>query len=315
MGSAITKTIDYSIKEITNDQLTQEDCIKFLQEKSILDMPFSKNREYSPSSESIRLTTNILQGKEISLNTIPIFNTFVICNSQWSLDKGWIFFRDHPLSKKHTYVERHHKEPGLSYMDAPIILNHYLISMYTTQNTGTINSLNYLKNIMKDEPLSRHILSQSGSSFDFLMNIMGYTNYNSIIRPKNNDPQIPYYLLNYGPALVSCFDVERSFLEGKYSYLNYQPMTPYIGKHSLLLIGHRKKKDGEVMYLLQSTWTHNMFIEVNVEYMNACEAKLTFCKKIKNSPHFEININPYIEIDQYGDDDGIINLINFPTFH
>ena len=66
------------------------------------------------------------------------------------------------------------------------------------------------------------------------------------------------------------------------------------------LIGYRIENN-KYYYLLQNWWKNKQFIEVDSDYMQSCNAIVTFVKTIQN----EISLNFPLNFGKYGENNNI----------
>jgi hypothetical protein len=85
-----------------------------------------------------------------------LFDAFVAKHPEWSSETSLVVFRDHELlkGKPHAYVERVQLS-GLCYMHAPVILQHYLVAMFSHDSVPMLDMAIYLKKHMSAKLLVR----------------------------------------------------------------------------------------------------------------------------------------------------------------
>ncbi|KAI3632185.1 hypothetical protein MIR68_010021 [Amoeboaphelidium protococcarum] len=75
-----------------------------------------------------------------------LFDAFVGKHPEWGPENSYVIFRDHKLlkDKPHAYVERVQLS-GLCYIHAPVILQHYLVAMFSDDAVPMLDMAVYLK--------------------------------------------------------------------------------------------------------------------------------------------------------------------------
>jgi len=231
-----------------------------------------------------RLKRIVVNGESSSEDTMA-FESFVFSNSSWGSD-SWVAFRDHTLLKDKpvSYVERIQSDKGLSYMHGPIALQHYLVAMQLDTPVGMVDIVKYLRQEMGAPELRNHVVYGFGeSSLVFLQHLFPASSLDSFKTVQVSDPDVPQYLEDHGPALVTSFGVRADFRDEKTNVHLRSSEGDVEGNHALLMIGYRREKD-ELRFLLQNWWASKPFVEVNALYLAGCGAQLTF----STAPRLEI---------------------------
>jgi hypothetical protein len=245
-----------------------------------------------------RLKRIVLVG-ETSTDDANAFTNFVSSNPTWGND-SWVVFRDHSLlkNKPSSYVERIQSDSGLSYMHGAIVLQHYLVAMQLTTSVGMVDIVRYLRQEMGPEELKNHIVHGFGeSSLAFLRHLFPTSSLDSFMSVQVKDPKVTSYLETYGPALVTGFGVRPDFRDEKSNvYVKSSSVGEVEGNHALVLVGYRQEQE-EVRFLLQNWWSSKPFVEVNVAYLAASGAHLTFSTvpRLEIPASFAVNSKKHVE--------------------
>jgi hypothetical protein len=226
-----------------------------------------------------------------------LFDAFVAKHPEWGPEKSFVVFRDHQLlkGKQHAYVERVQLS-GLCYMHAPVILQHYLVSMHSHDAVPMLDMAVYLKKHMSAEALERHIwLNKGGDSHAFLEKILVQDPV-PVFDSVSAKHDLASSLLQYGPGLVSGFKVEKKFNSDKWKHIGTQKIDS-TGLHAMVLVGFRKQGNG-IRYLLQNWWKTKPFIEVDADYLESCGAIAHFMKTVQDRMgEFPTNSHDHVECE------------------
>jgi hypothetical protein len=221
----------------------------------------------------------LLRSEEIHLNsTETSFDHFTKVCPEWnSPSSSFVVFRDHPLLKNKAYAYAERVQPiGLCYMHAPIVLQHYLLSMHTNDFVPMVDMAKYLRQHMSAEELEDRIWKGlGGDSAEFLKRIL-ISGESTRFYVTNIHSRVEQLVMMYGPALVPRFRVENDFLETN-STVHIGPRRPTdsTGIHTMLLVGIRKEGN-QTRYLLQNWWKTKPFVEVDVDYFDSCGGVFQF---------------------------------------
>jgi hypothetical protein len=224
-----------------------------------------------------RLTWIIVKG-EVGKNfdeEASLFDDFVAKHPEWGPEKSFVVFRDHVLlkGKPHAYVERVQLS-GLCYMHAPVILQHYLVTMFSNDPVPMLDMAVYLKKYMDAKSLERRIWDdEGGDSQTFLKNIL-VKQPAPVFLPRSGIDELDSYLKSFGPALISRFEVEEAFDSVDWQHIGSLTTAPK-GNHAMVLVGVRKEGDS-TRYFVQNWWKKKAFVEMDGEYMSACGALMNF---------------------------------------
>lgn len=176
-------------------------------------------------------------------------------------------------------------------MHAPVVLQHYLVSMGSGNHTGAkmIDIAAYVAKYRRGAALVDYLKNnRGGNSEDFASEIfLGASDEDNfdkrtLVMGKNSlheaCQRITQRLTNE-PALVSRFKVYQNFMDGDSSFLNANfPKKTLLGRHAMVLIGYRKCVTHGIVFLLQNWWKGRHFIEVSASYLAACDATVIFVK-------------------------------------
>ena len=216
------------------------------------------------------------EGQDISSGS-SLFDKFVAKHSEWGPKSSFVVFRDHMLlkDKPHAYVERIQLS-GLCYMHAPVILQHYLVAMFSSETVPMLDMAIYLKKHISAEGLERRIWrNEGGSSLAFLEQILIQDPASNFLPcPWDDEAKIESCLKKYGPALISCFKVEDAFDSDKPTHIGPRAGKP-TGIHAMVLVGIRKQGK-TIRYLVQNWWKKKAFVEMDREYLRSCGGILNF---------------------------------------
>jgi hypothetical protein len=103
-------------------------------------------------------------------------------------------------------------------------------------------------------------------------------------------------LQHYGPALVFAFSVYEDFESHSDSAFKGQPDSCLKGLHAMVLMGVRGE-GSERKILLQNWWRRCQFVEVDSEYLQACNPRIYFVETPQESipPNWPAVANLYDE--------------------
>lgn len=235
---------------------------------------------------------------EQSKDNASSFDLFVSKHPQWAKGTSWVLFRDHPLlESKNAYVERTQLSRNC-YLHAPVVFQHYLVSMSSQEKTGMVDISWYLRKHMDSESLKNHIFFNSGGhSVELLRNLLQLSNHETFEKPDVKSTEIPEMMHKYGPVLVSSMEIWSCFYDQSKQVYTGLPMGKTNGFHALVLVGYRFEGT-KIRYLLQNWWKDKAFVECDVDYLRACGVSLTLCTNPQtNIPStFETNFNRSVEM-------------------
>jgi hypothetical protein len=95
-------------------------------------------------------------------------------------------------------------------------------------------------------------------------------------------------LTDYGVGLVSRFRVYKTFIDGADTLTTLKKDDPFVGYHSMLIIGYREEA-GQIYFLLQNWWKDRCFMEVSADYLAVVLANIIFVNRsITSSQQFDL---------------------------
>lgn len=332
----ITRTINVILADGCASKVLKDSLRLFLYAKGILfdKLPIDRIRQFNalldPNSSGTtslrmldklhkaraRLYRIVCEDEESSdiAERLSMFEAFTLVHSEWSSsDTSYVLFRDHPQlrGKPHALVERV-QWSGLCYMHAPVVLQHYLVSMTSDGPIPMLDMALYIRQHMNSYLLTSYIWEDiGGMSFDFL---------HQILMP-DPEPLFRHDLARHGlrdsreqlgPGLVYQFEVEPAFMNTSiWQHLNRRARRvpeERIRRHAMVLIGHRQV-DGTDRYLLQNWWKSKPFVEVDASYLESCNAHIVFVKTPQTSlGPFPTNIHDHVECELDSPDRGALEM-------
>jgi hypothetical protein len=218
------------------------------------------------------------------------FAKFLESCPTWSAEGVVLFFNRYSHVPNLKVLRR--QRTGLCYMHAPVVLQHYLVSIYNSRhnfenNLKMIDVALFIAKHWKGQPLLRYLLggedSKGGGSIEFLKQINYHIEDFSyepfiILDPihfrSKVDEKCEYLMtrLIEVPMLVSNFEVDENFARGGISFLDQRILASKTekpnGRHAMLLIGIRRDQKYGWVFLLQNWWKTRFFIEVSAKYMS-----------------------------------------------
>lgn len=185
---------------------------------------------------------------------------------------------DNPRSR----VQRH-QQSGLCHMHAGTVMQYYVNCHWARRANSNADCSHGMLDMTKDiltrfdaRRLYKHVFDdEGGNSVKYMLSIL-HPGSQLMIAPEFD--QLASYLHEYGPALVSNFNVHEDFMNGN-GRRHYRgvPSGPVIGSHAMVLIGTRQCNDtGSMMFLLQNWWLDKQFVEVDEIYLKRSEASIHF---------------------------------------
>lgn len=216
--------------------------------------------------------------------------------------RSYVIFRDRE-ELRGAYVERA-QISGCCYMHAPIVLQHYLISMtnYPVDMIGMVDMHCYLRQHVSSKQLEAHILyEKGGNSSEFLASLLPNCIMNNFLcSAADRNPKLwVENLITYGPALVSRFSVTDTFRKNEVSFHSFTGNV--IGRHAMVLVGYRID-ESKYYFLLQNWWKSKPFVEVTSEYLASCNVELHFVTNPPNSIPANIILNNSAYVESEGID-------------
>jgi hypothetical protein len=178
--------------------------------------------------------------------TPSCFDGFVASHAEWSTDKSFVIFHDHPelKFKPHAYVERV-QHSGLCYMHAPIVMQHYLVAMNCDEHIPMLDIAMFMRGYMSASALSNHIWEDGGgNSCEFLRNILSPES--DLTLTTYRDEELVHNIRSFGPGLISLFEVSSEFRDSlQWQYVGTeQAHSRVAGHHAMLIVGYRALANG-----------------------------------------------------------------------
>jgi hypothetical protein len=246
-----------------------------------------------------RLVRIVEFGEKGKVGKLTIFEEFVSDHPEWSSANSFVLFRDHALfsGKKHAYVERIQMRSGLCYMNAPVVMQHYLVTMQRNDHVPMLDMGLYLCQVMNSDDLFMRIWdNRGGDSKAFLEHIL-IQEPEPVFSSHNCEDDLASLMDRYGPGLVQGFKVEDEFCNSiQWQHLGARG-GPSTGLHAMVLVGHRKEGDDN-RYLLQNWWKSKPFVEVDAKYLKTCGAIIHFVETPQyEMGSFPINLHDHVECD------------------
>jgi hypothetical protein len=206
-------------------------------------------------------------------------------------------------------IKQRRQLSGSCFLHAPIVLQAYLINMHTQRPADMIDMSKYVRHYLPTKCLEKYLSKGSGDSLKFLESILhgrngqfrGNAGYLQVGFPLETEdmPLLFDRLKQYGPALITNFQVEEDFVGGTRVIFDGEPTsgTSHVSelRHAMLLVGIRMDPVArEWRLLLQNWWRNKQFIEVSLGYMAKCEAKVAFIltsqeRMMSNVEHYSEN--------------------------
>jgi len=203
--------------------------------------------------------------------------------TEWAAEAtSFVFHRDHPevkpANQRPCCLVQRVQLSGLCYLHGPDVLQHYLVALGAkepTKRPGMVDLTKYIRGCFNGKQLYGHIFTDAGGGSVGSLRDMLLPSSRVVAR--NVDEITVETLLEYGPALVSSFQVREDFNEsGSLSYTGV-PTGDVRGGHAMVLIGVRGEGNGR-RFLLQNWWVRKQFVEVDAEYLEGCEAQIHFVR-------------------------------------
>jgi hypothetical protein len=200
---------------------------------------------------------------------------------------SYIFWDDHAHIEGLQVIRI--QESGLCYIHAPVVLQHYLVSI----NSGgirheMIDISKFVRTTFGFSSIFNRILNDGGGvSLRLLRTISGHSDdlrKDSYEIPETSSPNhqtITALIMHQlrarkAPALVSNFMVLPSF--GALEVPSYNEFHGHSENlHAMVLVGYRTDPvTGQVFFLLQNWWKSMPFVEVSSAYFASAGAAITF---------------------------------------
>ena len=202
-----------------------------------------------------RLDRLLANEGDVVSDTIPegvqTFSDFCSLHSLWNDPlTSFIFHRDHPsVASKSNVLRQRSQLSGLSYIHGPDLLQHYLLEMNSEGAVGMIDISKLIRDSFSTRSLEKHIFDdEGGSSIDMLKTILQEGSVMASANRAYSDQ-----LRDYGPGLVSAFNVHPDFANCSVFKHYGKPEEKSIGRHCMVMIGFSTDKStGKSVYLLQN---------------------------------------------------------------
>ena len=276
-------------------------CVQFLKKKGVManhpkrrDMEFDILNDLSKAPIDLksyyekckdRCDRVISKEGDKTFNQIPLnvqtFDGFCDRVPEWSSpETSYVFQRDDPrVSKKDVLCQRAQLS-GLCYIHGPDMLQHYLVSINTNTSAPMIDISKLIRKSYNAKQLEDHIFNDKGGS--------SHTMLKSILEPgsiisSSKLPLIEQDLKEFGPILVSGFEVFEDFHKAELSSYHGNPVGKFLGLHAMIIIGSRTKENKN-FYLLQNWWKQMQFVEVDEVYLKHCNPTLYYVE----TPQYKI---------------------------
>jgi hypothetical protein len=213
------------------------------------------------------------------------FASFCERHPSWKDEMCVLFWNSYP-SIENLMVIRRQLSAGLCFMHAPVVLQHYLVSIKSETSSSSdrkmINIASYIAQFRSGDALLRIVRDDKGvDSEAFLEEIYRsdplFETSSSLINVRSKywreTAEDISEQLKVRPALVSNFKVDQSFYDGGTSFLDPGAFNQQLvkGRHAMLLIGSRVEGD-QMIFLLQNWWAGRYLIEVSASYLSRCGA-------------------------------------------
>lgn len=203
---------------------------------------------------------------------VQSFQDFLTKVSEWDSEDSFVFHKHHKAVKgKQDILVQRLQLSGLCYIHGPDLLQHYLVSMTTSEAIGMVDISKLVREAFDKEQLEKHIFEDKGGDS---RSMLEYILMNDSIVISTGD--IRNNLEAFGPGLVSFFKVHKDFTDKTIHSHVGVPVGELVGLHAMVLIGHRVGIDGKVFYLLQNWWKDKQFVEVDQEYFKRCNPTVYF---------------------------------------
>ena len=160
------------------------------------------------------------------------------------------------------------------------MLQHYLVSINTNTSAPMIDISKLIRKSYNAKQLEDHIFNdKGGSSHTMLKSILEPYSIISSIGLQN----IGQCLKEFGPILVSGFEVFEDFRKAELSSYHGNPVGKFLGLHAMIIIGSRTNENKNI-YLLQNWWKQMQFVEVDEVYLKQCNPTLYYVE----TPQYKI---------------------------
>jgi hypothetical protein len=200
---------------------------------------------------------------------------------QWSDPlSSYLWHRDDPdilpENRDHVLLQRV-VEKSPCYMHAPVIMQHYLVTKYSTarREPAIFDIAKYIRESFDDQQLFDHIFQDEGMPSHFLLSIiLEQTTLIAIVHLGSIDAA---YLQRNGPVLLPEFSLCDDFAQDDGRLIYLQPTRNVntdedtgrcIRSHAMLIIGVRAEGTSR-RFLVQNWWRRHQFLEMSSDYLEA----------------------------------------------
>jgi hypothetical protein len=224
------------------------------------------------------------------------FDDFTKQAPQWSRaqaaeysDVFHTFFDDFNSEDRRKILIIRRQIGGICYLHAVVTFEHYLSALLSQgEITTTIDVGKYGGFALHGRELRQFLLrNEGGNAIDTLCTLVNLDPTQDLITYSipNTKAAAKLYAdtcnnilmrARAQPALVSNMKIADIYGSTDVVFTEAPRGLPGRPRHSLVLIGARKGKDGEYYFLLQNWWESRYFIEVSGQYLSQCDARISF---------------------------------------
>eukprot|EP01031_Cornospumella_fuschlensis_P028788 gene28788-34753_t len=290
MGQLYSRSVDDErIQFLLNHGIPASEVLQFVDD------------DYYRLDSLVRFNSDVCKNRNRSV--LPSFDGtfehFVECNPKWrKIDSIVLFWRYYEAGDakiiegegKNFKLLLRQRSGGLCFMHAPVVLQHYMVSIGCGKAADILDIIRYIDEHWKGRVMLNYLRGKGESSLDFLRAIfkecVQMTSY--LITDRNYDAEYHVWvcervmeILHTRPALVSQFSVYRKFHDApsthQSSFSSVGKEEDCIGSHSMVLVGMRyDKEEDQYYFLLQNWWENSYFVEVTGDYMCAVGGVISF---------------------------------------
>ena len=222
------------------------------------------------------------------------FEDFLQTEAAWSGFDSYVFH----VAKGVSVVQRWQRSDSLCFMNAPIVLQHYLVALHQP-DVGMIDMTKLIRERFCFKSFEHCLRRTDGVSAETLLDQI-FTQWPRVDRIYfqecyvNQDFDLSRRLDKYGPALVSEFVVHSDFYLSRGVRFVGEPRGPIVGLHAMVLIGARRDATGKQWYLLQNWWKDMQFVEMSEEYLKGCEPVISFVEGEQTAIRNGLPVLPFL---------------------
>ena len=165
-------------------------------------------------------------------------------------------------------------------------MQHYVVQMGTSnkpKSVGMLDMNKYIRTMFDADMLEHRVIKNVGGNSKVLLgSILLPGSATSIFHAKQlADADFVKVFQQYGPALISTFNVYPSFKTHQGPFLGATTASEKPdGTHAMVIVGHRWESQsnakGTLRLLVQNWWETKQFVEMDLAYLAACNAFVTF---------------------------------------